>query len=190
MEFAVGHIPGALNVSAKPGVPMSQYVSDVAEIERLLHGDKGAPIVLYCNGPFCGKSSRLAGELLKAGFTNVRRYQLGDPVWRALGGVMQMEAEGFSYVREGDHTARVYDARSAADPDKTVPGAIHLSKDEVKNAKDDGRLPMMDHNTRIIVFGSTPAEAREVAEAIAKNAFHNVMFCTDAFCKQQVASER
>ena len=67
MEFAAGHIPGAINVSAKAGVPMSLYVSDVAEIERILHGDKGAAIVLYCNGPFCGKSSRLADELTQAG---------------------------------------------------------------------------------------------------------------------------
>jgi len=77
MEFAAGHIPGAVNVSAKAEVPMSQYVSDVAEVERVLHGDKHAPIILYCNGPFCGKSSRLADELLAAGFTNVRRYQFG-----------------------------------------------------------------------------------------------------------------
>jgi hypothetical protein len=28
-------------------------------------------------GPFCGKSKRLAEELLEAGYTNVRRYQLG-----------------------------------------------------------------------------------------------------------------
>src|SRR5713226_8852651 len=35
-EYAVSHVPGALNVSAKPGVPMSLYVSDVAEIGRRL----------------------------------------------------------------------------------------------------------------------------------------------------------
>src|SRR2546426_6830457 len=35
-EFAVSHVPGARNVAAKPGVPMSLYVSDVAEIGRLL----------------------------------------------------------------------------------------------------------------------------------------------------------
>ena len=34
MEFASGHIPGAVNVSAKAGMPASLYVSDVAEIER------------------------------------------------------------------------------------------------------------------------------------------------------------
>ena len=179
MEFAAGHIPGAINVSAKAGVPMSLYVSDVAEIERILHGDKG----------FCGKSSRLADELTQAGLTNVRRYQLGAPVWRALGGVMQIEPDGFDYVWKGDRTARIYDARPAAEFGAgTLPGAIHLPKEEVEKAKDDGRLPMEDHNTRLIVFASTAAQARATAEAVAKNAFHNVMFCADAFCKQQVAS--
>ena len=86
-EYAMSHIPGALNVAPKPGVPPSAYVSDVAEIGRLLHGDSTAPVVLYCNGPHCGKSKRLAGELTTAGYRNVRRYQLGIPVWRALGGV-------------------------------------------------------------------------------------------------------
>src|SRR5262245_61628122 len=51
LEFAVSHVPGARNVAAKPGVPMSMYVSDVAEIGRILNGEKAAPVVLYCNGP-------------------------------------------------------------------------------------------------------------------------------------------
>src|SRR5437868_13391854 len=76
-EFTVSHIPGAMNVAAKPGVEISKYVSDVAEVTRLVNSKKDAPLVLYCNGPFCGKSKRLSEELLAAGFTNVRRYQLG-----------------------------------------------------------------------------------------------------------------
>ncbi len=79
-EFAMSHIPGARNVAAKPGVPMSDYVSDVAEIGRALKGDKSAAIVVYCNGPFCGKSKRLAAELASAGYERVKRYQLGIPV--------------------------------------------------------------------------------------------------------------
>jgi hypothetical protein len=47
---------------------------------------------------------------------------------------------------------------------------------EVKQAKDDGRLPMEDHNTRVIVFGKDARQAREVAEAVAREAFHNVSF--------------
>jgi rhodanese-related sulfurtransferase len=180
MEFAKGHIPGAMNVAPKAGT------SDVAEIERTVQGNKSAAIILYCNGPFCGKSNKVGDELAQAGFTNVRRYQLGVPVWRALGGVMQVEPEGFEYIRAGDQTARVYDARSTADAASgTMPGAISLP--EVDKARD--RLPSEDHNTRIVVFGSSPTQARATAEAIAKNAYHNVMFCADAFCKQQIAAK-
>ena len=112
-EYAVSHIPGALNVSAKPGVPISSYVSDVAEIGRLVHDRKDTPLVLYCNGPFCGKSKRLSEELMTAGFTSVRRYQLGIPVWRALGGVTQIELDAIGRVAREDRTAVFIDARPA-----------------------------------------------------------------------------
>jgi rhodanese-related sulfurtransferase len=176
MEYAVSHIPGALNVAAKPGVPMSVYVSDVAEINRLVP-DKSAPLVLYCNGPFCGKSKRLGEELLEAGYTNVRRYQLGAPTWRALVGVMQIEMDGIRYVRDGDRTAVFVDARSADEfRAGTLPGARNIPAAEVVAAKDDGRLPIEDHNTRMIVFGASEEQARAATQEIAKNAFHNVSY--------------
>jgi rhodanese-related sulfurtransferase len=190
-EYALSHIPGALNVSAKAGTPMSLYVSDVAEIGRVVKGNKAAPIVLYCNGPFCGKSKRLAAELLDAGYTDVRRYQLGIPVWRALGGLTQIEPEGLRHVIENDRTAVFIDAREAAESKasgiahaRNIPrSGLKPGKDvgEVKAAKDDGRLPMEDHNTRIIVFGTTADQAEAVAEAIVKEAFHNVSFFDGGF---------
>jgi rhodanese-related sulfurtransferase len=131
----------------------------------------------------------LAEELLEAGYTNVRRYQLGAPVWRALGGVMQLEPEGFDYIQRNDRTAVVFDARSAEEfRAGTLPGAVNLPREEVARAKDDGRLPMEDHNTRVIVFGATAAQARAAAEEIARNAFHNVMFCAEALCRRQAAT--
>ncbi len=185
-EYAIGHLPGALNVSAKPGVPVSQYVSDVAEIGRLLNHDKTSSIVLYCNGPFCGKSKRLSAELVKAGYTHVQRYQLGMPVWRALGGVMQIEFDGLLHVLKGDQTAVFIDVRERADFETwTVPGARNLPASGMKNAamakaletaKNDGRLPMQDHNTRIIVLGQDRQQAQVVAEALAHQAFDNVAF--------------
>ncbi|MGH8864959.1 MAG: rhodanese-like domain-containing protein [Burkholderiales bacterium] len=185
-EYAVSHIPGAINVSAKPGVASSLYVSDVAEIGRVLKGDKARPVVIYCNGPFCGKSKRLAAELLEAGYTNVRRYQLGIPVWRALGGVTQIEPDGVRYVFGNDRTAVFIDAREPTEfATDAVPGTRNLPRSglrpgkdvgEVKAAKDDGRLPMEDHNTRIVVFGNSSEQARPVAEAIAQEAFHYVSF--------------
>jgi rhodanese-related sulfurtransferase len=94
LEYAISHIPGAVNLAAKPGVSKALYISDVAEVGRVLGGDKAAPLVVYCNGPFCGKAKRLAEELVEAGHTNVKRYQLGIPVWRALGGPCVIEPEG------------------------------------------------------------------------------------------------
>ncbi len=191
LEWSVSHIPGALNVAPKPGVPIALYTSDVCEIGRLLDGDKSQPLVLYCNGPFCGKSKRVADELLKAGYTNVRRYQLGAPVWRALVGVMVIEPEGTRYVFKNDQTAVWIDVRDpAVYQGGSIPGARNLpqsgvlpGKDvgEVFAAKNDGRLPMKDHNTRIIVFGKDSEQASEVAEALAREAFHNVTYFAGTF---------
>ena len=192
MEYAVSHIPGAVNVSAKPGVPISMYVSDVAEVGRLVGNNKSAPIVLYCNGPFCGKSKRLSEELLGAGYTNVRRYQLGIPVWRALVGVTEIELAGLLYVLRSDKTAVFFDARGSEEfKAGSIPGAKSLPLGDVKQAKEDGRLPMEDHNTRIIVFGGDSAQARAVTEAIAKEAFHNVSYFGGTFdeLRPKMASE-
>ncbi|WP_045234879.1 rhodanese-like domain-containing protein [Deinococcus pimensis] len=181
-EWATSHIPGALNVAPKPGVSAGAYVSDVREIERLTNGDHSRALVLYCNGPFCGKSKRLSEELLAAGFTNVRRYQLGAPVWRALGGEMVIEPEGARYVAQNDRTAWWVDARPAgAFGAGSLPGARNVPEGEVGKAKDDGRLPMLDHNTRVIVFGEDAAQARRVADELLRNAFHNVTFYDSSY---------
>ena len=39
LEYSISHVPGALNVAARPGVPQSMYVSDVAEVRRLVDAD-------------------------------------------------------------------------------------------------------------------------------------------------------
>ena len=189
-EYAVSHIPGALNVAARPGVPPHLYVSDVAEVVRLVDGSRDRPLILYCNGPSCGKSRRLAAELLDAGFTNVRRYQLGAPGWRTLGGAMQALPEALAYIAT-DRTAVWIDARepeqfhagSLANARNIPRSGLRPGKDQgvMREAKDDGRLPMEDHNTRIIVFGADGADARAVAEAIAGEAFHNVSFVADPY---------
>ena len=199
-EYAISHIPGARNVAPKPGVPASAYVSDVAEIGRLLQEDRAAAIVLYCNGPHCGKSKRLAAELMAAGYRNVRRYQLGIPVWRALGGVCEIEAEGMRHVLGYDQTAVVIDTRAAASfATGSFPRARNIPRDlvlpgkdtgEVRQAKDDGRLPMEDHNTRIVVVGRDARDARYVAEALAREAFHNVAYFPGTFEAVRAALQR
>jgi rhodanese-related sulfurtransferase len=189
MEYAVSHIAGARNVAPQPGRPAHLYISDVAEVGRLLGAVKDRALILYCNGPFCGKTKRLGAELVEAGYTNVRRYQLGAPGWRTLSGeAMQTEPAALRYLAR-DKTAIWIDAREpAAFRAGTIPGARNIApsglrpgKDQgvMKTAKDDGRLPMEDHNSRIIVFGSNARDARAVADAIASEAFHNVTFVAE-----------
>ncbi|PYQ48904.1 MAG: hypothetical protein DMF59_14775, partial [Acidobacteria bacterium] len=81
------------------------------------------------------------------------------------------------YVYRNDRTAWWVDARSAAGfKAGTVARARNIPLAEVLAAKDDGRLPMEDHNTRLIVFGKDGDQARAVAASIASNAFANVTF--------------
>ncbi len=193
MEFAISHIPGALNVAQKPGSSKALYVSDVAEIGRLLNGRKDGAVVLYCNGPFCGKSKRVAEELLAAGYTNVRRYQLGIPVWKALGGLTQIEPEGARHIKRNDLTSVWLDTRSIEQFQKgSLAGAKWIGMEVTRGGKDnpamqraknDGTLPIEDHNTRIIVFGDDPQIVRSVADSLAKEAFHNVSFFADTYAE-------
>ena len=199
LEFAISHIPGAVNVAPKPGTSKAMYISDAAEIDRVVGGKKSAPVVLYCNGPFCGKSKRLSDDLLLAGFTNVKRYQVGIPVWRALGGLTQIETEGVRYVFQNDHTAVWLDTRSPAEFQKeSLPAAKHIGievtqggKDNpaMQQAKNDGTLPINDHNSRIIVFGAEPQLVRAIGEALTKEAFHNVAFFDGTYGELIAASK-
>lgn len=191
MEYAIDHIPGAINIAPK-NTGSENPDSVIAEIGRILKNNKAAPIVVYCNGPICGKSRHLANNLLAEGYTNVRRYQLGIPIWRVLVGFTEIELEGILYVAGKDQTAVLIDARDIQQfKIGTIPGAVNLplskvrpgkKEDEIKKAKSDGRLPVKDHNTRIIIFGRDGAQARSLAEALAKAAsFHNVSYFAGDF---------
>ncbi len=181
LEYAIGHIPKALSLAPKPNAPRSRHVGDVAEVARVVP-DRNAAIIVYCNGPFCGKSRRLGQELASAGYKNVRRYQLGTPVWRALVGPMEIEPEGVRYIRKGDHTAVFLDART---PEEfavgSLSGARNVPVTQIAAAKADGRLPMDDFNTRIVTFGGTGSESLALAKALAHTGFNNVKFYNDTF---------
>ena len=162
-EYAIAHIPGTINV----------YELEVDQIIRE-NPDHSSAIVLYCNGPSCGKSKRTAESLHNAGYTNVRRYQLGMPVWRALSFTVQTDMPGFDYIIRGDRTAVFVDARTPAEHAAgTIPGAVNVQKGEATAANDDGRLPFTDKGTRVVVFGNTAEQARIVAAEIAKKAYWN-----------------
>ena len=71
-EFALGHLPGALNVQLK----------DLKQ--RLARLSKSKEIVAYCRGPYCVLSYEAVALLRARGF-KVRRLEDGLPEWRAAG---------------------------------------------------------------------------------------------------------
>ena len=179
-ECAIAHIPGS---RCMPGVVRSDgtFGDHIDQIMQT-YPDRSTPIVLYCNGPLCGKSKRTALTLAEKGYTNVRRYQLGLPVWRALGNTVQTDLAGLAYVIKDDRTAVFVDAREPATfKADTIPGAVNVRPGEAKVANEDGRLPHTDKGTRIVVFSDNPAEARTVATEIALNAFWNSSYFSGSY---------
>ncbi len=177
-EFDAGHIPGAHVLDAATD-------QQIAAVALLVNGNKAAALVLYCNGPYCQASRRLAEQLSAAGFTNVRRYQLGIPVWRALGGPTVVALDGIRRILELDKSAVFIDVRSAeAFAKGSLPNARNLTAEtldptikgmmsgQVQNAP----LPLDDFNRRIVLFGRDATEARRLADAMSKRPWHNVMY--------------
>lgn len=71
-EFALGHVPGAVNI------PLRVLKTQLKEL------DPGREIVAYCRGEYCVLSFEAVALLRARGF-NVRRLQEGLPEWRAAG---------------------------------------------------------------------------------------------------------
>lgn len=71
-EFALGHLPGALNI------PLCELEARLGDI------DPKQEIVAYCRGPYCVLSYEAVAKLRARGF-KVRRLEDGLPEWRAAG---------------------------------------------------------------------------------------------------------
>ncbi|ODA96594.1 ArsR family transcriptional regulator [Mesorhizobium sp. SEMIA 3007] len=71
-EFALGHVPGAINV------PLADLQA------RLPEFDPDREIVAYCRGPWCVMSFEAVAALRKRGF-QARRLEDGLPEWKAAG---------------------------------------------------------------------------------------------------------
>ncbi len=173
-EFASGHIPGAHAV----GGPAA-----IAAVEKIVGGNKARALVLYCNGPYCQASRRLGDQLVVAGFSQVARYQLGIPVWRALGGPTVIELEAVARVHARDQTAVFIDTRPAEDFARgSLPDARNAPMGpSVVGALKAPLLPEDDFNTHIVVFGSEGTQARALAEVMRTRPWHNVAYYPGTF---------
>lgn len=71
-EFAVGHVPGAVNV------PLEMLEQQLKVL------DPAQEVVAYCRGTYCVLSFEAVAALRERGFT-VHRLEEGFPEWRAAG---------------------------------------------------------------------------------------------------------
>jgi ArsR family transcriptional regulator len=78
-EFAMGHLPGALNI------PLAQLERRLSELPQ------DRQVVAYCRGPYCVLSFEAVAALRARGYL-VRRLKDGYPEWRAAG--LPVEADG------------------------------------------------------------------------------------------------
>jgi len=177
---------GARNVAAKAG-SRCRCTSPTWRRSRVSEWRQGSADGALLQRAVLRQEQAPAEELLGAGFHQRETVtSWASPVWRALGGVCEIEAAGLRHVLSQDRTAVLLDVREAEEFRKgTLPGARSIPRSLVLEGKDvasssvprtNGRLPMEDHNTRVIVVGADAAAARYVAEAIAREAFHNVAY--------------
>lgn len=73
-SYAKGHIPGAIDYSAKS-----------KELGKLLPKDKKALVVAYCGGPSCKAYQKAATAAEKLGYANVKHLSAGISGWLQAG---------------------------------------------------------------------------------------------------------
>jgi ArsR family transcriptional regulator len=71
-EFALGHVPGAINI------PTTELKRRLSELPR------SKEVVAYCRGPYCVFAFEAVAALRAAGY-KARRLEDGLPQWRAAG---------------------------------------------------------------------------------------------------------
>jgi rhodanese-related sulfurtransferase len=73
-SYKKGHIPGAIDFSAKKG-----------DLASVLPKDKDALIVAYCGGPKCNAYKQAATAAEKLGYKNVKHLSAGISGWNQAG---------------------------------------------------------------------------------------------------------
>lgn len=108
-EFAVGHLPGALNI------PLAELQRRLGELPP------DREVIAYCRGPYCVLSFEAVAALRGRGYV-ARRLEDGYPEWKAAG--LPVEA-----VARGRSTRRVPWMRKQASTERGRSVAIASGKD-------------------------------------------------------------
>lgn len=75
-DWNAGRIPGAVHIELKK-------VYNEAALGK--HAKKDKPVVIYCNGAKCHRSSKASAKAVKWGYKKVYYFRLGFPAWKKAG---------------------------------------------------------------------------------------------------------
>ncbi|VAX13303.1 hypothetical protein MNBD_GAMMA24-2772 [hydrothermal vent metagenome] len=75
-DWEAGRIPDAVHIELKKVLSAETLGKEVKKDE---------PVVFYCNGAGCMRSSKASAKAVSWGFTKVHYYRLGFPAWKATG---------------------------------------------------------------------------------------------------------
>jgi rhodanese-related sulfurtransferase len=86
-EYQAAHLPGAVWVPYKEASAkeVGFDASDDQFALNKLPKDKGAPLMMYCDGTICWKSYKSATMAIQAGWKNVYWFRGGFPEWKEAG---------------------------------------------------------------------------------------------------------
>jgi len=75
-DWDAGRVPGAIHIELKKVYSADSLGAEVAKDE---------PLVLYCNGESCMRSSAATAKAVEWGWNKVYYYRDGFPAWKAAG---------------------------------------------------------------------------------------------------------
>lgn len=173
-EYAESHIVTAVNIPDKK----------LQENLNLLPADKNSPLVIYCNGVKCGKSKRLALQLEPLGYTNIRIYLEGIPVWeeknlplitgpdynKKIEATIIKPADLKNMISENKQDYVVVDVRDPAEfKEGHIPGAINIPSETF--AAGSG---VLSKEKKIIVYCNTGSRSYLAYKKLIGLAYPNI----------------
>ena len=173
-EYAESHIVSSVNI------PDKKLQDNLA----LLPADKNALLIIYCNGVKCGKSKRLAQQLEPMGYTNIRIYLEGIPVWeernlplvtgpeynKKIEATIIKPADLKKMIDEKQQDFVVVDVRDPSEfKEGRIPGAINIPSETF--AAGSGVLPK---EKKIIVYCNTGSRSYLAYKKLIQLAYPNI----------------
>lgn len=188
-------------------IPNAIQADDITFTQKYIGtapADKGTELIIYCGGFTCEKSHSIAEDLMADGYTNVKVFAGGLPVWKSerlptFG--MNGDGRGFNvaegkvnraltpdqFVERVNTGATVLDVRSEDERSHgAIPGSIHIP-DSIIHADPKAiadQLPA-DKNATIVIHCASGARAAGVVDKIADLGYKNTYYLNSSITINQ-----